>query len=68
MIRDVFSGSRIPDLDFLHPGSRIRDKKAPDPQHRMYTALKFTIKSIRNTGNICQDVYEFKTCIKCASS
>jgi hypothetical protein len=34
MIRDVYSGSRIPDLDFFHTGSRIQGSKSTEPRIR----------------------------------
>jgi hypothetical protein len=64
-LRDVLAGIEIWIFCILDPGSGV--KKAPDPQHRMYTALKSTMNSTRNPGSICLDVNEFNTCIKCAS-
>jgi hypothetical protein len=60
------AGSQVWIFCILDPGSGV--KIAPDPQHKMYTALKSKINSIRNPGNICLDVNEFNAQIKCASS
>jgi hypothetical protein len=62
MIQNVYSGSRIPDLNFFHPGPRFQGSKKhhiPDPvqQQRLKVFLTQKVDTKLSEIHMIQDVY-----------